>query len=540
MGPSIPVRLLATQSDARLVELAMQGHERAFEALVLRYRRALLGYCRRLPLSGGLAEDALQQGLLQAWLALQSGTEVRDPKPWLYRIVRNAALNMRRGTPVEHSELSETVSAGDTPEDELYRQVAVRGVLAGLVALPEHQREALLRTAVEGHSHEQVAAALGLSDGAVRGLVYRARATLRAAATAITPSPFLNWALSSGARGPSVAAIVELSAGGGSIGLGGLLLKGGAFAATAGALVTSIGGGHPHGTVASHHAQRASAKPAPHRVAASEPPSKPRVTLIADRPQPATELVHRAPAARTVGPRIRAAALAKHRTSIRRAGDSRDGDHAGDHNSRRTSTGGGESSGDHSSSATSTGGDGGAGGQGGNSPRSRASAEGGGSSSTPQGPGDGGSGSAAIDRGNSNNTSHSSGDGSSSGSPDGVARSRSSDSGSTSRSSDGGSNHALKTPGVDVGGTSSATATSRSSAPSDGGGASNPASGDSGGGASKPPSGDSGGGASNPPSGDASGGASGSGSGGSAGGATGSDGLLAGTAAPSAPSSGGG
>ena len=97
MSPSIPVRVLATQSDDRLVELAAQGHDRAFEALVLRYRRALLGYCRGLPLSGGLAEDAVQQGLMQAWLALQAGTQVRDPKPWLYRIVRNAALNMRRG-----------------------------------------------------------------------------------------------------------------------------------------------------------------------------------------------------------------------------------------------------------------------------------------------------------------------------------------------------------------------------------------------------------------------------------------------------------
>ena len=187
MGPSLSVRLLATQSDARLAELAAQGHERAFEALVLRYRRALLGYCRRLPLSGGLAEDALQQGLLQAWLALQSGTEVRDPKPWLYRVVRNAALNMRRNAGHEHGELSETLRGSDAPEVDLARRTAVRGVLAGLVALPENQREALLRTAVEGHSHEQVAAELGLSDGAVRGLVYRARATLRTAATAITP-----------------------------------------------------------------------------------------------------------------------------------------------------------------------------------------------------------------------------------------------------------------------------------------------------------------------------------------------------------------
>src|SRR5437763_16629847 len=98
MSPSVTVRLLATQSDGRLVDLARQGHERAFEALVLRYRRPLLGYCRRVLLPEARAEDALQQALLQAWLALQRGDEVRDARAWLYRLVRHTALNAMRSS----------------------------------------------------------------------------------------------------------------------------------------------------------------------------------------------------------------------------------------------------------------------------------------------------------------------------------------------------------------------------------------------------------------------------------------------------------
>ena len=41
------------------------------------------------------------------------------------------------------------------------------------------QREVMVGTAVDGMSHEELASALGLSSGAVRGLIYRARATLR-------------------------------------------------------------------------------------------------------------------------------------------------------------------------------------------------------------------------------------------------------------------------------------------------------------------------------------------------------------------------
>lgn len=253
MSPSVSVRLLLTQSDARLVELAHEGHERAFEALVQRYRRPLLGYCRRLLLRDERAEDALQQGLLQAWLALQDGCVVREVKPWLYRIVHNCALNALRVSGYDYNTLSETLRGADAPEQDLDRRIAVREALAGLAALPQMQREALMRTALDGHSHEQVARALGLSEGALRGLLYRARVTLRAATTALTPSPAISWALSprAGASAPLVARLTEVGTGGGSVGLGGMLAKGSTIAITAGALAGGIAvvhhpAGHPH------------------------------------------------------------------------------------------------------------------------------------------------------------------------------------------------------------------------------------------------------------------------------------------------------
>ena len=58
--PSPSTVLLRTQSDERLVALARAGHDRAFEAIVERYRRPLLRACRRI-LPEARAEDALQQ-----------------------------------------------------------------------------------------------------------------------------------------------------------------------------------------------------------------------------------------------------------------------------------------------------------------------------------------------------------------------------------------------------------------------------------------------------------------------------------------------
>ena len=82
--------LLRTQSDERLVELARAGHERAFEAIVERYRAPLLRASRRY-LPEARAEDALQQAFISAWGALGRGDEIRDLRAWLYRIVHNTA-----------------------------------------------------------------------------------------------------------------------------------------------------------------------------------------------------------------------------------------------------------------------------------------------------------------------------------------------------------------------------------------------------------------------------------------------------------------
>jgi RNA polymerase sigma factor (sigma-70 family) len=234
MTPILSATLLRTQTDARLVALVRQGHERAFEAIVERYRKPLQRHVRRV-LPESRTEDAMQQTFLKAWSSLQDGATVRELRPWLYRIAQNTALDALKRAGYDYDELTESVRSPGGPEVDLERRTVMRETLAGVAALPENQREALLRTAVGGDSRAQIAQDLGLTDGAVRQLVHRARVTLRAAATAVTPTPVLLWA--AGAADtvtPSAARLAELGAAGGA----GLLLKGGAVLVAAGVLVT--------------------------------------------------------------------------------------------------------------------------------------------------------------------------------------------------------------------------------------------------------------------------------------------------------------
>src|SRR3954471_11667532 len=249
--------LLRTQSDERLVALARAGHERAFEAIVERYRRALLREARRY-LPEARAEDALQQTLVAAWTALRRGDDVRELRPWLYRIARNTALNQLRLAGYDYAELREALSIGPAPQDEIERRSVVRQTLAGLAELPERQREALLRIAVEGRGQEEVARELGVSAGAVRQLVHRARVTLRAAATALVPTPVAGWA--AGAAGGATPA-VEVAAG---TGTAAVLAKAGAVAVLAGGAVAGPAAVlHHHRAADPQRAVDAAARPLP-------------------------------------------------------------------------------------------------------------------------------------------------------------------------------------------------------------------------------------------------------------------------------------
>ena len=257
MTPIVSTTLLRTQSDARLLGLAADGHERAFEAIVERYRRPLHRFCRRV-LPESRAEDAVQQTFLKAWTALMAGTQVQDLRAWLYRIARNTALDAARKAGYDYEELTDSLRLAPGVDEDLERRVVIRETLTGVAALPDNQREALLRTAVEGHSRAAVARDLDVSEGAVRQLVHRARTTLRAAATVLTPLPLASWAAAFGDMpgGASTAErIGELTAGAGSAGGAGLLLKAGTVMVAAG--VVAVG---PPGA-ALRHAVRDDTRP---------------------------------------------------------------------------------------------------------------------------------------------------------------------------------------------------------------------------------------------------------------------------------------
>jgi RNA polymerase sigma factor (sigma-70 family) len=239
LGPA-----LRTQPDRRLVALVRDGYETAFDEIVRRYGAPLRRYAAAIV--GGRSEDVTQDAFSKALLALrQDGAEI-ELRPWLFRIVRNTALNDLRDRPPSPEVLAEGIAGGRSPAEELERREELAELIRRLQSLPEPQRAAIVMRELEGLGHEEIATALGLSGGAARQAIYRARQALRDGFGMLLPIPVLRALLSGSSSTPLEAA----AAGAGSAGV---VLK----AATATVLVAgAIGAG-----VAIDHGHRHEKRP---------------------------------------------------------------------------------------------------------------------------------------------------------------------------------------------------------------------------------------------------------------------------------------
>lgn len=245
MSPWLSDLFLRSQSDDRLVALAREGQERAFTAIVERYRRALLAHARRM--DPGREEDLVQQTFLCALTALQAGTEVRHLRGWLYEILRNL-IARRPGT--AFAQLDEGESLTESAQQVAERRMLAIDALGALAQLPPRQHNALLQVAIHGRPGSEVADAMGMSEGAVRQLVHRARATVRAAVTAITPFPLLRWL--SNHRSNGAAGLTDLTLASGTASTAGVAVKFGVGALMA----TGVLAGGVISAVSLHHGPR--------------------------------------------------------------------------------------------------------------------------------------------------------------------------------------------------------------------------------------------------------------------------------------------
>ncbi|MEP7064960.1 MAG: sigma-70 family RNA polymerase sigma factor [Gemmatimonadota bacterium] len=176
---SAPTAEAAQPSAERaLVEEAQSGSETAFATLVRTHMRRAYAVARAICATHEDAEDAVQDGFLHAYRALERFRPEQAFAAWLNRIVANAALDIGRRRKVRDADsLPETLSV---PLFDPSERSELRGRLGtALEILPGRQRSVLVLHDVEGYTHGEIGTMLGIPEGTARSDLHHARASLR-------------------------------------------------------------------------------------------------------------------------------------------------------------------------------------------------------------------------------------------------------------------------------------------------------------------------------------------------------------------------
>ena len=160
-------------SEREQYRAAIKGDRDAFEMIIRTQSRTLFAIAYGILQSREEAEDVVQDALVKAW---KTRWRVRDPEKfpaWLATIARHRAHDVfrrRRTVPLSHETL-ETTQTGTVELD--------RHLHSALAALPELHRAALTLRYFEEMDYRTIENTLGLSNGALRGILGRALSSMR-------------------------------------------------------------------------------------------------------------------------------------------------------------------------------------------------------------------------------------------------------------------------------------------------------------------------------------------------------------------------
>ena len=186
-------RQLSELSDAEVMLLAGAGDDSAFEYLVEKFRRPMVGFMYRMTHNQAIAEELAQEVFLRVYRSRSSYQAEAKFSTWLYRIATNLAVNHARDTRSER--MASTVNldepdpeTGTTPdvadvtpnvEADILRNERLAAIRQHVMSLPERQRMAVLMHKYQGLDYKEIGKVLKLSESATKSLLFRAYETLR-------------------------------------------------------------------------------------------------------------------------------------------------------------------------------------------------------------------------------------------------------------------------------------------------------------------------------------------------------------------------
>ncbi|HXE89799.1 MAG TPA: sigma-70 family RNA polymerase sigma factor [Terriglobales bacterium] len=180
-------------SDAEVMLRVAAGDDAAFDHLVEKFRRPIVGFMYRMVHNQAVAEELAQEAFLRVYRSRKSYRAEARFTTWLYRIATNLAVNYARDTRNERAQattsLDEPPAEGERPldvadgaptaEQLLLAKERREAIRRRVEALPERQRLAVLLHKYQGMDYREIGEVMKLSESATKSLLFRAYESLR-------------------------------------------------------------------------------------------------------------------------------------------------------------------------------------------------------------------------------------------------------------------------------------------------------------------------------------------------------------------------
>lgn len=168
------------------VRACAQGRSEGIDTILTLEGPQLLGVAHRILGRHDLAEEALQDAMVQIWRkADQQKGASGSARGWIYAVLRNRCLTIlrdgRRLSSLSPDDLTRLQEARqDAVPDEGWRLLAGPGRLGDcLDTLDDPSRQAILLAHVAGYSHGEISARQGVPLGTAKSWIRRGLAALR-------------------------------------------------------------------------------------------------------------------------------------------------------------------------------------------------------------------------------------------------------------------------------------------------------------------------------------------------------------------------
>ncbi len=192
-GPKYRLGIVPALSDEALVVAALDGDDKALDALLRRHHDRIHALCRRLAGNDADGADATQEALITVVRRLDRYDGRAKFTTWLYRVVTNAALDelrrrKRRPVPVDDETFAlDREDGGPSLDGAVADRLDIDHALAQLA--PDFRAPVVLRDLC-GLDYAEIAEVLDLPPGTVRSRISRGRgAQAHVLAGNPTPTP---------------------------------------------------------------------------------------------------------------------------------------------------------------------------------------------------------------------------------------------------------------------------------------------------------------------------------------------------------------